>query len=248
MSVRTDWEMHGLSEAAVRSFEARVRGTVIQPGDDEYDPARRVWNAAVDRHPALIVRPHEVADVIEAVGFARSHDLPLAVRGGGHSPAGYGTADLGLVVDLSAMKRLDVDPDRRVASAEAGLTWGEYNAGTHEHGLATPGGDVAAVGIAGLTLSGGMGWLMRKHGMTIDNLLEVDVVTTDGRLLTASERRRARPVLGAPWRWRQLRDRDRIPVSPPSGRNDSRRRDRLPRHARRAARRTPTRPRRRPTS
>ena len=186
MSARTDWEMHGLSEAAVRSFAARVRGTVIQPGDEEYDPARRVWNAAVDRHPALLVRPREVPDVIEAVSFARTYDLPLAVRGGGHSPAGYGTADLGLVVDLSAMKRLDVDPDRRVASAEAGLTWGEYNARAHEKGLATPGGDVGAVGIAGLTLSGGMGWLMRKHGMTIDNLVEVDIVTTDGRRLTAS--------------------------------------------------------------
>jgi FAD/FMN-containing dehydrogenase len=164
-----------------------LQGEVVRPGDDDYDRARRVWNARVDRRPALIVRPHGVGDVIEAVDFARTNDLPLAVRGGGHGPAGHGTVDGGLVVDLSAMKRLDVDAERRVARADAGLTWGEYNARTHEHGLATPGGDVAAVGIAGLTLGGGMGWLMRKHGMTIDNLLEVDVVTADGHLLAATE-------------------------------------------------------------
>lgn len=175
------------SDTAVRSLQERMRGQVIRPGDDDYDRARRVWNAAVDRHPALIVRPRDVADVVETVAFARAGDLPLAVRGGGHSPGGYGTVDDGLVVDLSGMKRLEVEPDKRTARADAGLTWGEYNAATHEHGLATPGGDVTAVGISGLTLSGGMGWLMRKHGMTIDNLLAVDVVTADGEPLTASE-------------------------------------------------------------
>jgi FAD/FMN-containing dehydrogenase len=177
----------GPSAAAVRSLHERLHGEVVRPGDGGYDDARRVWNARVDRHPALIVRPRDVAGVTDAVDFARSHDLALAVRGGGHSPAGYGTVDGGLVVDLSDMRRLEIDPGRRTARAEAGLTWGEYNSRTHEHGLATPGGDVAAVGIAGLTLGGGMGWLMRKHGMTIDNLLEVDVVTADGRRLTASE-------------------------------------------------------------
>jgi FAD/FMN-containing dehydrogenase len=177
----------GPSAAAVRSLQERLRGEVVRPGDSEYDQARRVWNARVDRHPALIVRPRDVAGVTDAVDFARANDLRLAVRGGGHSPAGHGTVDGGLVVDLSNMRRLEVDPGRRVARAEPGLTWGEYNACTHEHGLATPGGDVAAVGIAGLTLGGGMGWLMRKHGMTIDNLLAVDVVTADGRWLTASE-------------------------------------------------------------
>jgi FAD/FMN-containing dehydrogenase len=174
------------SEAAVRALAKRLRGDVVRPPDGGYDQAREVWNAAVDRRPALIVRPHEVADVIEALGFARSADMPVAVRGGGHSPAGYGVVEGGLVVDLSRMKGLDVDPKRRVARADAGLTWGEYNARTGEHGLATPGSDVAAVGIAGSTLAGGMGWLMRKHGMTIDNLLEVEVVTADGRLLRAS--------------------------------------------------------------
>ena len=170
-----------------RSLEARLRGEVVRPGDDGYDDARRVWNAVVDRHPTFIVRARDVADVMHAVNFARTNDVALAVRGGGHSPAGYGTVDGGLVVDLSFMKRLEVDAARRVAGAEPGLTWGEYNARTHEHGLATPGGDVAAVGVAGLTLGGGMGWLMRKHGMTIDNLVAVDVVTADGLLVTASE-------------------------------------------------------------
>ena len=181
-----DTPVHGPADTAVRSLRTRVSGEVVRPGDGDYDRARRVWNALVDRRPALIVRARSAADVIETIDFARTNDLPLAVRGGGHSPAGYGTVDGGVVVDLSTMKRLDVDPGRRVAWAEPGLTWGEYNARTHEHGLATPGGDVSAVGVAGLTLGGGMGWLMRKHGMTIDNLLAVDVVTADGRLLTAS--------------------------------------------------------------
>jgi FAD binding domain len=153
----------------------------------DYDESRRVWNRAVNRRPALIARPRDVAGVVRVVDFARDHDLPLAVRGGGHSPAGYGTVDDGVVVDLASMTRLDIDLAERTADAAAGLTWGEYNARTNEHGLATPGGDVANVGIAGLTLSGGMGWLMRRHGMTIDNLLEVDVVTAAGAVLTAGE-------------------------------------------------------------
>jgi FAD/FMN-containing dehydrogenase len=187
MALPADRETDETLEPAVRALARRLRGEVVQPGDDGYDQARRVWNAVVDRRPALIVRPGEVADVIEAVDFARAHGVPLAVRGGGHGPAGHGTVDGGLVVDLSRMKQLDVDPARRVAVAEPGLTWGEYNSGTHPYGLATPGGDVRAVGVAGLTLGGGMGWLMRKHGMTIDNVLAVDVVSADGRRLTASE-------------------------------------------------------------
>lgn len=178
------------AETAVHPLAARVQGAVIKPGDDDYDQARRVWNRLVDRRPALIVRPRDTAEVIESVAFARSNDLPLAVRGGGHSPAGYGTVDGGLVVDLSTMKRLDVDPQHGVAWAQPGLTWGEYNARTHHHGLATPGGDVEGVGIAGSALTGGMGWLMRKHGMTIDNLLAVEVVTADGQVVTASETER----------------------------------------------------------
>jgi FAD/FMN-containing dehydrogenase len=187
MAIQTDTLTEALPERAIRTLEERLRGEVVRPGDAGYDQARRVWNAAVDRHPALVVRPREVGDVVQAVDFARTNNLPLAVRGGGHSAAGYGTVDGGLVVDFSAMKRLDVDPERRVALARPGLTWGELNARTQAYGLATPGADVAAVGIAGVTLGGGMSWLMRKHGMTIDNLLAVDVVTADGRLATASE-------------------------------------------------------------
>jgi FAD/FMN-containing dehydrogenase len=177
----------GSVEAAIRALRGRVRGQVVRPDDSGYDQARRVWNTAVDRHPALIVRPHDVADVVAAVDFARTEGVPLAVRGGGHSPAGHGTVDDGLVVDMSGWSRLEIDPERREARAGPGLTWGEYNARTHVEGLATPGGDVAAVGVAGLTLAGGMGWLMRKHGLTIDNLLEVDLVTADGRHLTVND-------------------------------------------------------------
>ncbi len=161
-------------------------GEIIRPEDEGYDRARRVWNAAVDRHPSLIVRPRDAADVIFAVNAARDNGLTLAVRGGGHSVAGHGTVDGGMVLDLSAMTRLDVDPDERVAWAGPGLTWGQFYAGTQEYDLATPGGDVATVGVGGLTLGGGLGWLMRKHGLTIDNLLAVDLVTADGRSLTAT--------------------------------------------------------------
>ena len=176
-----------LPEGAVRALEPRLRGDLIRPSDAAYDQARQVWNATIDRYPALIVRPADANDVIHAVQFARGNDLPLAVRGGGHSPAGYGTVDGGLLVDLSAMKRLVIDPEQRVARAEPGLTWGEFNAQTHDHGLATPGPDVAAVGLGGHTLGGGFGWLSRKYGMTIDNVLSAEVVTAAGEIMTASE-------------------------------------------------------------
>lgn len=172
--------------AAGRALGRRLAGDVVLPGDGGFDEARRVWNARVDRRPALVVRPRAATDVAEAVRFARERDLPIAVRGGGHSPAGHGTVDGGLVVDLSRMTRLEVDPAGRTARAEPGLTWGAYTAGTQERGLATPGGDVAAVGVSGLALAGGMGWLMRRYGTTVDNVLAVELVTADGRLLTAS--------------------------------------------------------------
>ena len=175
-----------LAAGAVRALEEGLIGSVIRPGDDEYEQARRVWNAAVDKVPALIVRPHDAADVILAVNFARDRGLPIAVRSGGHSMAGYGTVDDGIVIDLSDMKGLSIDPERMVARAEPGLTWGEYSAQTHAYGLATPAGDVSSVGIGGLTLGGGIGWLARKYGLTIDNLLSVELVTADGHLITAS--------------------------------------------------------------
>jgi FAD/FMN-containing dehydrogenase len=175
-----------LSDSTIDAFARRFRGTIVRPGDPDYDQARQVWNAAVSRHPKLIVRPIDAGDVIQAVNFARSNALPLAVRGGGHSPAGHGTVDDGLVIDCSAMTHVEIEPIQRVAMAQPGLTWGAFNARTQDRGLATPGTDVAGVGIAGTALGGGMSWLMRKHGMTIDNLLSVDLVTADGREVTAS--------------------------------------------------------------
>ena len=173
-------------DAAVEAARRACRGEVLAPGDDGFDAARRVYNGAVDRRPALIVRCAGAADVAAAIRLARAHDLPLAVRGGGHSAAGFGVCEGGLVADLSAMKGVRVDPGRRTVQAQAGLTWGELDHETQAFGLATTGGRISSVGIAGLTLGGGYGWLMRRHGLAIDNLLAVDLVTADGDLLTAS--------------------------------------------------------------
>ena len=175
-----------LDGPVVQGFLESVRGLALKPGTEGFDAARRVWNGMIDRTPGLIVRCAGAADVISAVAFAREQRLPLAVRAGGHSAAGNGVCDGGLVVDLSAMKGLQVDPVRRTARAEPGLTWGEFDRETQAFGLATTGGVVSTTGIAGLTLGGGIGWLMRTHGLTCDNLLSVDLVTADGRLLTAS--------------------------------------------------------------
>ena len=140
----------------------------------------------IDRRPALIVRCAGVADVIDAVNFARTNSLLVAVRGGGHNAAGNAVCDGGIVIDLSPMKGIHVDPMRRTARAEGGVTWGEFDRETQAFGLATTGGLVSTTGIAGLTLGGGIGWLMGKHGLTVDNLLSVDMVTADGTFLTAS--------------------------------------------------------------
>jgi FAD/FMN-containing dehydrogenase len=164
-----------------------IRGPVIDPGDEGYDAARAIWNGAIDRRPACIARCTGVADVIEAVRFARERDLLVAVRSGGHGVGGHAVCDGGLVVDLSPMKGIRVDPAARTARAEAGVLWGELDRETQLHGLATVGGIVTHTGIAGLTLGGGIGWLMRRHGATVDNLLSVDLVTAEGELLTASE-------------------------------------------------------------
>src|SRR5262245_13250612 len=149
--------------------------------------ARRIWNAAIDRHPACIARCTGVADVVAAVRFARERDLPVAVRSGGHGVAGHAVCDAGLVIDLSPMKGIRVNPQARTARAEAGVLWGELDRETQLFGLATVGGIVTHTGIAGLTLGGGIGWLMRRHGATVDNLLSADVVTAQGELVTASE-------------------------------------------------------------
>ena len=170
----------------VQELAGKVRGQVILPGDAEYDDARQIWNAMIDRRPAVIVRCAGAADVIDAVRFAHDHDLVVAVRGGGHNVAGNGTCEGGLVIDLAPMKSLRVDTVRRVARAEPGLTWGEFDRETQAFGLALTGGIQSTTGIAGFTLGGGFGYLARKHGLTCDNLLSADVVTANGRLLTAS--------------------------------------------------------------
>ncbi len=171
----------------VASFTASLAGSVIRPDDPGYDRARQVHNAAIDRHPAFIVRAANASDVARTVLYARERGLELAVRGGSHSLAGYGTTDGGIVLDLGSMKGLHIDVERRSAWAGAGLTAGEYTAAAAEHGLATPFGDTGSVGLAGLTLGGGIGWLVRKYGLTIDALLSVEIVTADGRVIIASE-------------------------------------------------------------
>lgn len=165
---------------------SRLRGALIRPGDEEYDKARRVYNAMIDKHPAYIVRCADVADVIAAVNFARANRLTVAIRGGSHNVAGFATCDDGLVIDLSPMKGIRVDPAARIARAEGGCTWGDLDHATHIFGLAAPGGVISTTGIAGLTLGGGMGNLTRKCGLSCDNLISADVVTADGRFMKAS--------------------------------------------------------------
>ena len=175
-----------LSEAAVEAFKTGLRGKLIRPGDEGYDEARKVFNAMIDRHPALIVRCAGVADVIHAVNFARDSQLRVAVRGGGHNVTGNAVCEGGLVIDLSGMKGMRIDPAARTVRAEPGLTWGELNHDLQVFGLGATGGYISITGIPGLTLGGGFGWLVRKHGLALDNLRSVDIVTADGRLLTAS--------------------------------------------------------------
>jgi FAD/FMN-containing dehydrogenase len=163
-----------------------IQGDVVVPGDAGYDPARKVWNGMVDKRPAAVIFCVGAKDVISAVNFASTRGLPVAVRAGGHNVAGNSVCDSGVVIDLSRMKRIEVDPVRRVARAEAGLNLGEFDAATQAHGLATTMGVNADTGIAGLTLGGGFGRLGRKHGLACDNLVAAEIVTADGRLLRAS--------------------------------------------------------------
>jgi FAD/FMN-containing dehydrogenase len=161
-------------------------GTLLCPGDDGYEEARRVHNGLIDKRPAAIARCFGVADVVAAVNFARERSLEISVRGGGHSVAGKAVCDGGLMIDMAGQKGIHVDRAARTARAQAGLTWGEFNRETQLHGLATTGGVVSTTGIAGLTLGGGIGYLIGKHGLAIDNLLSAEIVTADGRVLSAS--------------------------------------------------------------
>jgi FAD/FMN-containing dehydrogenase len=175
-----------LEETAVQELAAHLRGALLRPGDAGYEKARQVYNVMINKHPALIARGKDVADVIAAVNFARDHRLMLAVRGGGHSGPGLGTCDDGLVIDLSDMKGIRVDPVARTARVEGGCTWGDVDHATHPFGLATPSGFISTTGVGGLTLGGGIGYLVRSLGLTIDNLLSVDMVLADGSFVTAS--------------------------------------------------------------
>jgi FAD/FMN-containing dehydrogenase len=175
-----------LSESRIGELASGLRGRVIRPGDGDYDDARRVWNAMIDRHPALIVRPAAAADVVAAVKFARDNALIVSVRSGGHNVSGNSVCDGGIVIDFSEMKAISVDPQTRTASAEPGVRWGEFDAATQAHGLATTGGTNTDTGIGGLTTGGGIGWLGGKYGLASDNLLSADVVTADGRLMRAN--------------------------------------------------------------
>ncbi|MGZ6670322.1 MAG: FAD-binding oxidoreductase [Solirubrobacteraceae bacterium] len=176
-----------LDDALVAGLDGSFAGELIGPDHPGYERARRVWNGTVDRRPALIARCTGAEDVGSALGFARDRGLALAVRGGGHNVAGNAVCDDGVVLDLSTMKAIDIDPERRIARVEPGVLLGELDAATQAFGLATPTGNVSKTGVAGLTLGGGLGWIARLHGAACDNVLAAEVVTADGRLVRASE-------------------------------------------------------------
>ena len=175
-----------LDPSDIEAWGAALSGTLIRPDDAGYPEARRVWNGAIDRYPALVVRPRTLDDVALTIRLAREHRLPLAVRGGGHNVAGSGTCDNGVVLDLAEMNDVTVDPVAETIRAGGGCTWARFDAAAAVHGLATPGGLISSTGVGGLTLGGGIGWLSRRHGYTSDNLLEVELVTADGRVEHAS--------------------------------------------------------------
>src|SRR5512140_3547558 len=186
--MRSDGDAVTLDGSAIESLKAGLRGPLLFPGDDGYDTARTVWNAMIDRRPALAVHCAGVNDIKHAVDFARAHGLMPSVKGGGHNIAGSAVCDGGLLVDLSGMRSVRIDPEGQVAHVEPGATLGDFDAEAQAFGLATPLGINSTTGVAGLTLGGGFGWFSRKHGMTIDNLLAVDAITADGRFGRANAR------------------------------------------------------------
>ena len=186
MATATSSTPSNLSDVSIQQLATSIRGEVIRPGDPAYDDTRQVYNAMIDKRPALIARCADAGDVIASVNFARDNGVLVAIRGGGHNGPGLGICNDGLVIDLSSLKGVRVDPVGRTARVAGGCTWGEVDHATHAFGLATPSGIISTTGVGGLTLGGGLGHLTRKCGLTIDNLLEADVVLADGRFVTAS--------------------------------------------------------------
>src|SRR5712692_5941240 len=178
--------MAQLLESRLRAFRRDFTGKVITPDDPDYDTARSVWNGAINRRPALIARSSVPAEVVQAIRFGRDQSLEISVRGGGHNFAGSAVCDDGLMIDLSAMRQVAVEPSARRAVVGGGATWGDLDAASQAHGLAVTGGFISHTGIAGLTLGGGIGWLTRKAGLSSDNLIAAEVVTADGRIVRAS--------------------------------------------------------------
>lgn len=170
-------------------LDAALRGPLIRPGDERYDDRRPVYNAMIDKRPGALVGARDVSDVMATVDFCREHDVTLAIRGGGHNGPGHGTCEGGLVLDLSGMRGVRVQPEERVADVQGGCTWGDVDHATHGFGLATPSGIISTTGVGGLALGGGHGYLTRKYGLTVDNLVQADVVLADGRLVTTDEDR-----------------------------------------------------------
>ena len=180
-----------VNELSTNTLKASLRGEIIQPGDEGYDAARKVYNAMIDKRPALIARCADVADVITAVNFGRENGLLVSIRGGGHNAGGLGVCDDGLVIDLSLIRYTHVDPETRTVRVGGGCTWGDVDHATHAFGLAVPSGIISTTGVGGLTLGGGLGYLTRKCGLAIDNLIAADIVLADGRFVTADEKQHA---------------------------------------------------------
>ncbi len=180
-----------LNEASIANFKASLRGNLIEPNDPGYEEARKVYNGMIERRPRLIARCADVADVMTAVKFGREEKLLVAIRGGGHNAGGLGVCDDGLVIDLSPMNYVHVDPRKKTVLVGGGALWRDVDHATYAFGLAVPSGIISTTGVAGLTLGGGLGYLTRRHGLTIDNLLAVEMVLADGRLVTASAKENA---------------------------------------------------------